>query len=313
MALWILLSGLAATLASGASLWWRHPRWSRPALLHLNRWAAGLRASQLQVAGHRLQLLSSRQHDPDDTPVVLLHGLFAEKDHWVDFARALPGRRRLIVPDLPGFGQSERLDSQRYGYAEQLERLAALLDALGIARAHLAGSSMGGALAALFAQRHPERVASLAFIGAPHGLRSSRPSPVDRLIDAGQAPLLARTAAEFDTLLQRLFARRPWLPYPVLQAARQEAVARASSNLRLWREHVADRYLLQQRLAGLRLPVLALWGRQDQVFDASGAALLKALLPQAEVRLLEGIGHLPMMEAPADCARTYGEFLAGKG
>lgn len=308
----LLFIALLLPAAALALAWRAWPERVRPLLLALNRRAAGLRAATLEVDGHRLRYLerAARGADPQAPTLVLLHGIFAEKDHWVDFVRALPRDYRVVVPDLPGFGESDRLDEARYAYADQLPRLAALLDALGIGRAHLAGSSMGGTLAALFALRHPGRVLSLALIGAPHGLRSPMPSPADRLIDAGELPLIARNPDEFEALLQRLFERRPWLPYPVLHAARREAAQRAASNRRLWREHVADRFLLQARVGELRLPVLALWGRCDRVFDVSGLALLRLRLPHAELHTLQGVGHLPMMEVPARSARLYARFLA---
>lgn len=308
----LFLAAAALLGAALAAVWHVRPDSVRPWLLRLNRFTAGLREHTLTVDRHRVRCLVRGVGGPaaDEVTVVLLHGIFAEKDHWVDFVRALPRRQRVVVPDLPGFGQSDRLDAARYGYAEQLQRLEALLDALGIGKVHLAGSSMGGTLAALFALRHPQRVGSLAFIGAPHGLRSAVPSPTDRLIDGGMQPLIASDAAGFEALLQRLFERRPWLPYPVLQAARREALARAPSNRRLWREHVADRYRLHDCIHGLRTPLLALWGRHDRVFDVSGIEVLRAQLPDADLQVLEGVGHLPMMETPTLSARLYARFLA---
>jgi pimeloyl-ACP methyl ester carboxylesterase len=303
---------LALVAAAGSAVWYGYPDLARAGLLGLARRAAGLQTLDVTIDGHRVRCLVKGldRADASGPPIVLLHGIFAEKEHWLDFARALPRQRCIVVPDLPGFGQSDRLDSARYGYAEQVLRLLALLDALGLPKVHLAGSSMGGTLAALFALRFPQRVASVAFIGAPHGLRSAVPSAADRLIDAGEIPLIARDPAGFDQLLDRLFERRPWLPYPVLQFARRQALQRAPSNRRLWREHVADRYRLHDCIGALTPPVLALWGRHDRIFDASGVQVLQVRLPEATVHVLDGVGHLPMMEVPSRTARHYTRFLA---
>jgi len=241
---------------------------------------------------------------------VLLHGIFAEKDHWVDFARPLTGQYRVIAPDFPGFGESTRLNDQPYDYAAHTQRLGALRDALGIEKAHLAGNSMGGTIAALFALQHPERVASVAFIGAPHGIRSPQPSTMDRLIDAGQRPLVAHDGAAFRAMMDLVFEKRPFLPYPILHATEQAALRNAQSNVRLWDAQLKDRYLLEQRLGDLQQHrVLVLWGDKDRVFDRSGLQPLQKLLPQAQLEALPGIGHLPMMEAPADTAHRYARFL----
>ena len=218
----------------------------------------------------------------------------------------------MIAPDFPGFGESTRLEDQPYDYAAHTQRLGALLDALGIEKAHLAGNSMGGTIAALFALQHPERVASVAFIGAPHGIRSPQPSTMDRLIDAGQRPLVAHNAAAFDAMMDLVFEKRPILPYPILHATEQAALRNAQSNARLWDAQLKDRYLLEQRLGDLQQHrVLVLWGDKDRVFDRSGLQPLQKLLPQAQLEALPGIGHLPMMKAPADTAQRYARFLEG--
>lgn len=281
------------------------PHLLKAPLIGLNRWMAGLSAREISVAGHRLHYLDGGRGEP----VLLLHGIFAEKDHWVDFARHLTRHHRVIVPDLPGFGESERHEDQPYGYAHQVPRLQALLDALALPRLHVAGSSMGGALGAMLALAQPERVASLAFIGAPHGLRSPVPSETDLLIDRGHAPLVARDSHEFDALLARLFERRPWLPWPIRRAACADAIGRAASNLRLWHEHLGDRHALQLGLAAVQTPLLALWGRRDRVFHVSGVRSLRRQRPDAEIEVLEGLGHLPMMEDPPRMATRYLRFV----
>ncbi len=275
-------------------------------LVRLNRRLAGLTAHRVSVAGHDLHYLDGGRGEP----VLLLHGIFAEKDHWVDLARHLRKRHRLVLPDLPGFGESSRHDGHRYGYAEQVERLVAFMDAVGLQRAHVAGNSMGGTLGALLALMHPERVASLAFIGAPHGLKSPVPSETDRLIDAGQTPLMARNAEEFDTLLKRLFVNQPWLPWPVRRAAQDDAVRLAASNLRVWQEHLVDRHLLDTCIARVAAPLLVLWGRQDRVFHVSGVRRLRWKTPGADIQVLDQIGHLPMMEDPVAVATRLEPHLA---
>lgn len=281
------------------------PQLLKTPLIGLNRWMAGLRAQETRVAGHRVHYLDGGRGEP----LVLLHGIFAEKDHWVDFARQLTRHHRVIVPDLPGFGESDRHEDQHYGYAQQVPRLQAFMDALALPRVHVAGSSMGGALGAMLALAQPQRVASLAFIGAPHGLRSPVPSETDLLIDRGHAPLIARDRHEFDALLARLFKRQPWLPWPIRHAACHEAIGRAASNLRLWREHLGDRHALQQGLAAVQTPLLALWGRHDRVFHVSGVRSLRRQRPDVEIEVLEGLGHLPMMEDPRGVAQRYLRFI----
>lgn len=302
-----LAAVLAALLLALAGAWYALPQLFLAPLLAANRSLSGLSEHTVAAAGHEIHYLAGGAGES----VVLLHGIFAEKDHWVDFARPLTGSWRVIAPDLPGFGESGRQEGEAYDYPAQVRRLRALLDALGLQRVHLAGNSMGGTLAVLFALEHPQRVASVALIGSPHGIRSPQPSAMDRMIDAGQAPLVARTPQQFEAMLDLVFAQRPFLPWPVLHASRAAALAQAESNQGVWKQQLAHRYLLDARVDALATRTLVLWGGADRVFDVSGAELLRRRLPAADVQVLPGLGHLPMMEAPRATALAYDRFLRG--
>ncbi|TFZ04550.1 alpha/beta fold hydrolase [Ramlibacter rhizophilus] len=304
----VLLFALVGAIVALVFAWHATPALFLHPLLSVNRGLSGLQAHTIGAAGHRVHYLAGGP-DGVGTPIVMLHGIFAEKDHWVEFARPLTGTWRVIAPDLPGFGDSGRHAHEPYHYEAQVARLRALLDALQLQRVHLAGSSMGGTLAVLFAQEYPERVASVALIGSPHGLRTPKPSTMDTLIDAGQAPLVAATPEQFDRMMDLLFARQPWIPFPVLQRAMSSAKRDAPSNLRVWHEQLQHRYLLDARIGSLRAPTLALWGEADQVFHPSGMQRLRDHLPGARIEALPGLGHLPMMEAPRDTAEAYARFL----
>lgn len=316
----IAIFSVAIVLTLGfVGLYYGAPSVFKEPLLSLNRSLSGMEEKTTTAAMHTIHYLDSgARADPTPggdggnggVPIVLLHGIFAEKDHWVDFARPLTGQYRVIAPDIPGFGESTRRGDQPYDYAAHVTRLEAFLDAIGVERVHLAGNSMGGTIAALFAVQHPKRVASVAFIGAPHGIRSPQPSTMDRLIDAGQRPLVAHDAAAFSAMMDLVFEKRPFLPYPILHASEQDALRNATSNMRLWDAQLKDRTLLEQHLGKLQHhPTLVLWGEGDRVFDRSGLQPLQKLLPQAQAETLPGIGHLPMMEAPYDTAQRYARFL----
>jgi pimeloyl-ACP methyl ester carboxylesterase len=301
ISLWSVALLAAATVLTYYSV----PETFKEPLLALNRSLSGLEEKTQAIDAHTLHYLEGGRGES----VLLLHGIFAEKDHWAEFARGLTDHYHVIAPDLPGYGESGRHAGRRYDYAMQVERLKQFMDTAGIARAHLAGNSMGGTIAALFAVRYPARVASLALIGAPHGISSEHPSEMDRLIGAGQAPLVARNAEEFEAMLQLVFAERPFLPYPIRAASESNAIAHAGSNRRLWDAQLKERYLLQEHVGQVAAPTLALWGSQDKVFDVSGTRTLKTLLPAAQVHTLPGLGHLPMMEAPGETAWLYLDFL----
>jgi abhydrolase domain-containing protein 6 len=274
-------------------------------LVALNRGLSGLSERIVTVGGHRIHYLEGGEGET----VLLLHGIFAEKDHWVEFSRQLTPHYRVIALDLPGFGESSRFDHQSYGYPEQVQRLHGLVQQLKLGSVHLAGNSMGGTLAALYAIEHPEQVRSVAFIGAPHGIRSARPSEADFRIESGEIPLIAASAHEFERMLDMLFVERPFLPRPILHDAERKALAGAAGNVRIWNEQRQHADLLHRQLHRLSHPTLALWGAQDRIFDVSGAEVVESILPEQQMHVMPGTGHLPMMERPRESASLYLSFL----
>ena len=92
-----------------------------------------------------------------------------------------------------------------------------------------------------------------------------------------------------------VFAKHPFLPFPILRVTQQAALRNADSNMRLWNAQRKDRYLPDARIAEVQQSTLILGSKKDPVFDASGAELLRSRVKTARIEVLPGLGHLPMM------------------
>jgi abhydrolase domain-containing protein 6 len=268
------------------------------------RSAAGLQQHTLELPTMQIQYLEGGAGDP----LLLIHGFGADKDHWTRVARHLTPHFRVIAIDLPGFGESSKPDAWRYRIQDQVERVHAIAQALELRRPHLGGSSMGGNIAASYAARYPTEVASLWLV-APGGVVTAEPSEMMQRVDAGEpVPLLARTPAEFESILEFVFADPPYLP----SAFRKTLAARAADNYRLhsriFVEIRQESIPLENLVNGLGTPTRVLWGEQDRVLHVSGAQVLARLMPNASVTLMPGVGHLPMIERPKASAEDYLAF-----
>jgi pyruvate dehydrogenase E2 component (dihydrolipoamide acetyltransferase) len=205
--------------------------------------------------------------------------------------------------DLPGHGESAK-DVGAGDVAEFAGVLGGFLDAVGAGRAHLAGHSMGGAVALAFTLEHPERVASLALV-APAGLGEEINADY---IDGFVA---AERRRELKGVLELLFADQGLvnrtmvddvLRYKRLDGVQEALTAVAAAMYPSGRQTA----ILTGRLDRLTVPVLVVWGEQDRVLAPAHA---EALAGRARVELLPGAGHSPHMEAANEVNRLVAAFL----
>lgn len=269
----------------------------------LVRRTAGLKLAATEVDGHRVAYL----HGGQGEALLLLHGFGANKDHWAMIARLLTPHFRVIAPDLPGFGDSSRLDAAQYGVEQQLARIADFARALGVERFHLGGNSMGGYLATLYALRHPEQVKSLWLL-APAGVLSAEASDTLRLLEAGENPLVATDMAAFDRLADLCFCKQPYVPVQFKKPLLARAIAEAPFNAKIFGELFSEPLALEERVEGLVPRTLVVWGDDDRVLHCSALEILRPLLREGEFILMREMGHVPMIERPAETALDFLRF-----
>jgi pimeloyl-ACP methyl ester carboxylesterase len=275
-------------------------------LRNTERRAAGLQQHSIEVGGLHIEYLEGGQGDP----LVLLHGFGANKDNWTRIGKHLTPHFRVIAPDLPGFGESTRDPEADYTITVQAKRVHAFARALGLSSFHLGGSSMGGMIAGTYAARYPNELKSLWLI-APGGVASAEPSEMLQRLKAGKPnPLLANNAQEYDRLLDFVFVKRPFIPGPIKRHLAQEAIKNRPLNQSIIKQIRAEQVSpLEVLLEGLPVPACIVWGSGDRVLHVSGAKVLHAVMPEAEAVVMEGVGHLPMIERPKETAAFYLRFL----
>lgn len=236
--------------------------------------------------------------------LVLVHGFGGDKDNFTRLAASLTPHYRVIIPDLPGFGEAARDAHARHDMSTQVENLRSFLAGIGVQRFHLGGNSMGGFIASEYAARYPTQVASLWLLD-PAGTDAALDLPVFHTYQAtGAMPLLVREPKDMDGLLEHCMSRRPFFPYCVKHQLAQRAVADYPLHVQIMRELVGS-----PRLTGpIDTPALIVWGTQDRILNPKGAAAMQALMPRSEVIMMDGIGHLPMLEAPRRTAQDFLHF-----
>ncbi len=301
---------VAAVLVCGLLAWaWRDPMAPLRGAMALQGWWIGLTEARVRIGDHRWAYDEREAETPGALTIVLVHGFTGSKENWYPLAERLGGHYRLVIPDLPGWGESQRVSGADYGFLAQADRLAQFLKAIKREGSPivLVGHSMGGGIVALVAADHPELVARVALIDAA-GVRF-RDNRFGQAVLAGGNPFAVDDEASLQRYLDTVFndrAAQPVLPWPVSRAVIDWRIAQAPFEQRVLDRigRSGERFLPGEAAAAIHQPALLLWCRQDRVIDPSAMALYAARMPQALQVSLDGCGHMSIIERPDDVAAS---------
>jgi len=306
----IRLLTLVATLALLAGCE-SSQRWVYHQGMDFEQWRAGLEERTVATDdGLRWHVLQS-EGGGDAPAVLLIHGFGADASNWVRFANELEGDYRFLIPDLPGHGDTEpRTTGMDYGISEQAQRLFRLMDALQLERVHVAGNSMGGAIALEMARRQPSRLRSLGLVDAA-GITLQTPEFLNALEQSDSNPLIPHSAEDFHTTLDWASERSLGIPDFAITLMGEEKAANAEVAEKVWQDINLDPAMrLQGRgvLPEIETPTLILWGREDALLSVENVRVFQQELPNNRAVILEGVGHVPMAEAPEESADAFRAF-----
>ena len=253
-------------------------------------------------------------------PVLMLHGGGPGASGLSNYARnidALATRFRVLVPDLPGYGGSSKGVNSEDPFGDLAAAMLALLDALGIDRAHVVGNSLGGACALRMALEQPGCVDRLVLMG-PGGIGISQAAPTEglkRLLGyyAGEGPTLEKLRT---FICEDLVFDGSRIPEAVLRERFEASIdpeVLASPPLRAPKDLEAFRrldFLLDPRLPALAHRTLVLWGTADRVNPATGAMALQAGMPACDAYLFSRTGHWVQWERADEFNAVVTAFLS---
>jgi pimeloyl-ACP methyl ester carboxylesterase len=251
--------------------------------------------------------------------LVLLHGSNASLFTWEPWSKNLSDRFRVVSLDLPGHGLTGAVPNHDYTTKGMAIFVAEFTDKIGLHKFALAGNSMGGGVAARFAEMYPDRVTALI------------------LVDAGGMP--GKMGDRIPLAFQLL--RMPWLqavmahanPRPLAREGLNKAIVRKSvlteqmidlytdmALLEGTREATFERFnqmedygYVKAHVRALKMPVLILWGQEDHLIPVETAHTWKAALPGSKLVVYPATGHIPMEEVADQSAADVRAFLSTYG
>lgn len=272
-----------------------------------------LPVTDVVVSGVRSAVHDTRPGVESDA-IVCVHGNPGPMDDFEPVVPALRELGRVVAMDLPGFGRADHprdFDFTVSGYARHL---AAVLDEVGVRRAHLVLHDFGGLFGLTWAAQHPQRVASISLIGTGvfddynwHKYAKIWQTPV-----LGELFQLVGTAG----ILKRALDQDNPIPIPREHVDRVMGYADWAHKRAVLKLYRSARALapvfaaIKPQLREIMAPVCVLWPEGDPYLSVSYAARQRETFPQAEVHILKGLGHWPIIDAPNAVLAHLQPFLA---
>jgi pimeloyl-ACP methyl ester carboxylesterase len=274
-------------LVAGIGFWMRPVSYLNE-VMYAQECLSGIKSTSVQVTGYRIHYLVE---GPVDGPVVVLvHGLGSSAEDYRDLAPYLAKTGfRVYIPDLLGYGRSQKPASFSYSVHDEAAIVSGFMDALGLKQVDLAGWSMGGGIVQHVAADHPKQVKRLImfdsigiYVVPAWNVQLFTPqtpeqvNQLDALLTPNPAPVPVFIARD----IVRISDKRGWVIHRALESM-------------LTGQDATDKLLPQ-----LKMPVLMIWGAEDQIVLLSQAETMHSLVPQSQLVVIPGCGHL----APRVCA-----------
>ncbi|HIC95775.1 TPA: alpha/beta hydrolase [Candidatus Bipolaricaulota bacterium] len=247
----------------------------------------------LEINGGRLYFSLSGVGAQD---LLLVHGSGGDHTIWSWQIKRLRQEFSIAALDLNGHGRSTFREGD--GLSTYTEDVLAVLERLS-GRTFLVGHSLGGAIALNVALNHPERIAGLGLVGAGARLRV-----LPELLE-----LLERDFTEgVDSLLRWAFGPRA---HPKLRAKAKEQLLRNGQRALLRDLESCDSFDVMGELVRIEVPTLVLCGSEDRLTPLKYSEYLRDHIPGATLKVIEGAGHMVMLEEPEQLNQALREFLIG--
>jgi pimeloyl-ACP methyl ester carboxylesterase len=267
------------------------------------------------------QLACTLAGDPQNPPIIMLHGWCSHRGVWRQTIASLEGKYYCIAVDLLGFGASDKSEGSDYSLSTQAQRIVMLADQLGLKTFSLIGHSMGGQIAMYIAAvLAPRRVEKLVVIGGVVTGKLSdqvEKTSVPFVRNARKMPWLyglARSLVKSPLIAKNIF--KAWffvmdsLPFEAWEEDRLAAFNPAcavSSDETSKAIHALD---LTQHLRKIQAQTLLIWGKQDDVVPQDQALLAQTLIPNNDLALIGKCGHFPMYERKGQYLKALALILS---
>ncbi len=301
-----ILVAILVVIVAAVAFYYAFPEQVAGYFISAARSKAGLTKNEIKIDDHTIVYLEGGK----GPAILLLHGYTANKDNWTRFAGYLTKDYHVVIPDIPGYGESSKLMDSSYDLSHQISRLHKFAEALKLENFHIAGNSMGGFFAGIYAVRYPDEIISVGLFDAA-GVTSLEKSAVMKMMEKGENPLVLKDSSDMPRLSALVFVNPPSLPYPLRKVMLKTALANRKFYEKEFKEMEPDFLSLEKELPNVKAQTLILWGDRDKILDVSSVPVFEKGLRNHKTVIINDCGHLPMIEKPKETATQYIDFIKG--
>lgn len=254
-------------------------------------------------------------------PIFLIHGSFSSLHTWEAWEDELSRYFMTISMDLPGHGLTGPDTQKRYGITDYAGFVLDIADQLNLQKFHVAGNSMGGAVALRLASEAPDRILTLNLVdaaGAPPSLAtdSARVKSYNSgawIFKVAQNPVFNKLLLKctpkflFGMNLKQVFADDGKITDEML--TRYYELLRRDGNRQATVDRLTGRKPYDLDFSKITMPVLIMWGAEDKWISMDNGKRLEKAIPRSTLKVFENVGHVPMEESPTETVAEYLAFL----
>jgi pimeloyl-ACP methyl ester carboxylesterase len=287
----------------GGIVFYLHPLWVERQSTHFGLFLSGVQSNYVLTPEGRVHYYEGepRFAPGHGIPLVLIHGLADRDESWASMLKRLKRAGfHVYAPDLLGAGRSPRPANSDYSIATQEQFVADFIQSIGLQKPDVGGWSMGGWVVMKLAIDHPDMVNRVVvYDGA--GLRHQ--------VGGGAAVFNVQTPEDVQKLADMLEPHAKPMPEFVRRDALRTLQSNAWITSKAMQSMQGGADLLDDKLGGLKNPVLFVWGGDDRLLPLSIGQEMHAKVPQSELDVVEGCGHLAPKTCPGRVAQATADFL----
>ncbi|XP_062979509.1 monoacylglycerol lipase ABHD6-like [Elgaria multicarinata webbii] len=286
-------------------------------MMWIKRQKRGVKVKHIENEGYSFSYFSRGEPGPHPS-ILMLHGFSLNKDVWLNIIKLFPQDLHVVCLDMPGHGETTRLMGESYTAAAQAKRIHQFVECIELNKKpfHLVGMSMGGMVAGLYAAHYPSEICCLSLL-CPAGLKY--PTETDFFArfrdmvysrDPTDGTLIPVNKEQAEDLLKLCLSRPSFINMQRLKGYLDDRRPHKMFFITCFLDlsSAESRYILHENMRKIRVPTQIIWGREDKVFDSTGAEVLATGIRNSQVHMLEECGHFIALEKPMKSAKLLLEF-----